>query len=490
MDARELRKEIGKRPVEELLERVLDELARTQTRLRRAEAEIERLRKRLAQYEPEVAAEASPSPEAESNGAKFSVEAEEQRRGKKRKRKRSPGRRPTRLKFEAAQTIEEIRPPGVPQEQQRLVRERAVWRLREGRAVLVGYRIFDAPGCEPTAIPGVTPRCEFGIEILVVLAFLVYLIGISLDKACGLLQFFCQLPIRKSQADALLRQLSWHWEGEFDTLCTLLTRAAVVYMDETGWKVGNEKCSLWAFLSDLARVFLFGCRKDAATLETMLPPELFEGVGVSDNAAVYTNQFAAGQKCWAHLLRKAIRLSLLYPRSRKYKCFLDELLAIYRDGKRAAADGRLGETGRKQRVADLEGRLCGLCNPHWHEPAADCRPHERDFYNLVNELLTLVMAEELFTFVLRPEVDATNNLSERELRSPAQDRKAGRTNKTAAGAHRRSVIVSVLQSLKAGLPAFTLESVVSEVTAWIETGVSRFAETLRSLPPPQPADTG
>lgn len=43
------------------------------------------------------------------------------------------------------------------------------------------------------------------------------------------------------------------------------------------------------------------------------------------------------------------------------------------------------------------------------------------------------MAEELFTFVLRPEVDATNNLSERELRGPAQDRKAGRTNKTASG---------------------------------------------------------
>jgi transposase len=485
MDARELRKEVGKRPAEELLELVLDELAKTQARVRRLEAENERLRKRLKQYEPEVAAESS-STAAEEGNAKFSLEAEEKRRRTKRKRKRSPGRRSSRLKFEAAETIEEIRPPGVPLDKQRLVRERPVWRLHNGRAVLVGYRLFDVPGSKPPAIPGVTPRCEFGIEILVVLAFLVYLIGISLDKACVLLQFFCQLPIRKSQADALLRQLGRHWEGEFETLCTLLTRAAVVYMDETGWKIGQEKCSLWAFLSDSARVFVFGCRKDAATLEKMLPPELFDGVGVSDNAAVYTNQFAAGQKCWAHLLRKAIRLSLLYPRSRKYKRFLDQLLAIYRDGKRAAADGRLGEAGRSHRVAELEGRLCELCNPYWREPAADCPPHQRDFYNLVNELLTLVMAEELFTFVLRPEVDATNNFSERELRGPAQDRKAGRTNKTAAGAHRRSVIVSVLQSLKANLPHFTLESAVSEVTRWIESGVSLFAETLHSLPPPLP----
>jgi hypothetical protein len=78
-------------------------------------------------------------------------------------------------------------------------------------------------------------------------------------------------------------------------------------------------------------------------------------------------------------------------------------------------------------------------------------PHERDFTNLVNELGRLVMAEELFTFVLEPAVEATNNQSERNLRSPAQDRKAGRTNKTAKGAHRRSVIVSVLHSLRANL---------------------------------------
>ena len=93
---------------------------------------------------------------------------------------------------------------------------------------------FGRPGGPEPPIPGVTPRCEYGIEILVVLAFLVYVIGLSLDKACAVLAFFYQLPLAKSQADALLRQLAHHWEGEFDTLCLLLAHAAVVYMDETG----------------------------------------------------------------------------------------------------------------------------------------------------------------------------------------------------------------------------------------------------------------
>jgi hypothetical protein len=37
--------------------------------------------------------------------------------------------------------------------------------------------------------------------------------------------------------------------------------------------------------------------------------------------------------------------------------------------------------------------------------------------------MRLLMAEELFTFVLVPEVEATNNSSERRLRNPAQERK-------------------------------------------------------------------
>jgi len=72
----------------------------------------------------------------------------------------------------------------------------------------------------------------------------------------------CALPLRKSQADALLRQLARHWEEEFETLCDLVACAAVVYMDETGWKIGQEGCSLWVFASALQRVFLFGCHKD------------------------------------------------------------------------------------------------------------------------------------------------------------------------------------------------------------------------------------
>src|SRR5205085_6046317 len=167
-----------------------------------------------------------------------------------------------------------------------------------------------------------------------------------------------------------------------DALCLLLAHAAVVYMDDTGWQVGNEGCALWTFASAGQRVSLFGCHKDAATLDAMLPPEVFHGIGVSDDAAVYRGRFERAQKCWAHLLRKAIRLALLYPHQKQYQRLLDELLALYRDAKRAAADGRLGAAGRRERVCDLENRLCGLCLPLRGAPSTEVPPPERDFRNL------------------------------------------------------------------------------------------------------------
>jgi hypothetical protein len=118
-------------------------------------------------------------------------------------------------------------------------------------------------------------------------------------------------------------------------------------------------------------------------------------VGVSADAGVYQNRFRKGQKCWAHLLRKAIKLALMYPRKVTYQRFLDELLAIYRAGKRSAADGRLGAAGRQQRVADLEGQLCELLQPHLRATTPEMPPHERAFTNLVDELGRLKQWQEM-----------------------------------------------------------------------------------------------
>ena len=89
--------------------------------------------------------------------------------------------------------------------------------------------------------------------------------------------------------------------------------------------------------------------------------------------------------------------------------------------------------------------------------------------------------------MIHPEVPGTNNESERTLRDAANDRKTGRTSKTIRGARRRTVLTSVLESLRLSLPDFTLRHVLEEVTTWLVTGRSRFGQLLESqnLPPPE-----
>ena len=110
--------------------------------------------------------------------------------------------------------------------------------------------------------------------------------------------------------------------------------------------------------------------------------------------------------------------------------------------------------------------------------------------------MRLMISEELFTFVKAEAVDqpngvtrsvgATNNEAERTLRFSAQARDTGRTNKTLAGARRQTILTSVLESLRVYLPTFTLSSVIGEVTRWLKTGRSCFAELLATLKIPMP----
>jgi len=207
--------------------------------------------------------------------------------------------------------------------------------------VNVPYEIY-RKGNQFGRIPGVLGRSEYGIEIVVALAHQVYCLGLSIDKACQVLCFFQQLKLTKSQADRLLNQIARAWEPEFESLCTILANSAVVHCAETSWSIN----SVWTFLNENVTVAFYGVHKDGQTLASILDKEVFKGTMVSDDAAVYQG-FSEAQKCWAHLLRKAIKLTLTSPEEPLYRELADGLLDIDRDAKRIFEDGRYKEKTRK-----------------------------------------------------------------------------------------------------------------------------------------------
>ena len=143
------------------------------------------------------------------------------------------------------------------------------------------------------------------LEILITLAFLVYWTGMSIDKARGILAFFTGLQLSKSQADSLLSQLATDWQVEYDAIAELIAAAAILYIDETGWKVGKKSCYTWIFSTLSTVLYKCGVGRGKIVLTEVLG-EQFDGIGVTDDYSAYHTQFTEHQLCWAHFLRKAI----------------------------------------------------------------------------------------------------------------------------------------------------------------------------------------
>lgn len=468
-----------------MLQRQVQELKES---LDLANQELQAARQRITELEKDADAKSS-TPKIEQP---YSLKAEEKRKrdAKKSKRKPQPPGRRGRLsnaeKLPLCERTERVYPPDCSPEECWLSHTRPLWRLEHGRAVLVAYEVYRARGDRYGIIPGARGRSEFALEIVLAIAYQVYVVGLSMDKVCLLMNFFQNLKLRKSQVDALLNQLARQWEEEFDHLCTLLAHSLVVHADETSWSLH----SVWAFLSEQARVILFGVPKDAATLANLLDPKTFAGLVISDDAAVYAN-FTHAQKCWAHLIRKAIKLTLQAPEEADYRRLADGLLEVYRKACRIQRDGRLSDAGRQRKVADLDDEVLDLCGDMWAAELPKLEGHADDFRLLCNEVMRLMLKQELFQFVTTPAVlqpngevqavSGTNNEAERTLRGSALSRATGRTNKTRGGARRQSVITSVFESLKTYLKTYTLASVIEEITSWSERGASCFARATQCI---------
>jgi len=204
MDVEQLRKDVRSGRITP--DRLIDLIVTLQRELQSAQRRIEQLERQLG------------SPPSSKVSEPFSVEAEERRqeaRGKKRRKRKGRfhgGRMSSVEKVAQAVRTEKVFPAGVRKVDCRLSHSRPVWRLENGQAVLVAYEIYRGPRNQYGKIPGVFGRSEFGAEITLAIAYQVYIVGLSFDKVCLLMNFFQHLKLRKSQANALLNQLARQWQ--------------------------------------------------------------------------------------------------------------------------------------------------------------------------------------------------------------------------------------------------------------------------------------
>ena len=160
MDVRQLEQDVreGRVKLDRLVELLVTQqrkLAEAQERIRTLEATVEELQKKLA---------ASPTAKFDEP---YSLKAEEKRqeaRGRKAKKKKTKPRRRGRLstadKLALAEQEQTVFPEGRDPQQCQFSHSRPVWRLIDGRAVLVAYHVYRGPRNQYGKIPGTLGRSE------------------------------------------------------------------------------------------------------------------------------------------------------------------------------------------------------------------------------------------------------------------------------------------------------------------------------------------
>jgi regulator of replication initiation timing len=196
-----------------ILAQLIEEITRLSQRVEELEQRNQELEARNQELEAENkhlkdllhrqgASKAAKAPQFKEN---YSVD---QQKGNRKRGKQSTGRRGQDEKVGFVSHNIDVYPEGVAQSECVEQRQQYAWRLISGQAKYVCYHIYGLPlaGELPTISGLRNSRSEYGIEIILTVAFLHYWIGLSQDHVCEVMAFFTGLDLSKSQANALLNQ--------------------------------------------------------------------------------------------------------------------------------------------------------------------------------------------------------------------------------------------------------------------------------------------
>jgi len=207
--------------------------------------------------------------------------------------------------------------------------------------------------------------------------------------------------------------------------------------DETGWKVGGLLQWLHVFVTVHATLYLIRPSRGFDVAEEALGAD-YSGDMTHDGWSVY-QQFYAAQHgtCNGHLFVRCNRLletatggAVNFPR--RIKALLQAGLAV-RDARDA---GRISHFKSTLFAGVLTSRLEKLCGPKTHPG---------------NERLAKFLhwnRHDVFRYLSRPKLQATNWLAEQALRPAIVNRKVWGGNRTENGAHAQGVLASVLRTLE------------------------------------------
>lgn len=265
-------------------------------------------------------------------------------------------------------------------------------------------------------------------------------LGCSYGKVSETLNDAFGLQVGRSawcQADPTLAEKA---RPVYQDLIETIRRSSVVHVDETGWRVDTLSGWLWVFANASATVYTIADNRSSDVVVEMLG-ETFPGILASDGFRAYDEKRLKEwlkQKCLAHLLRdlkdmQEVKRGGALRFARDGTALLKAALALKKD------KPTLAPAEFECQAGELEEKLDRLIARKRYLTDRDNRRFARRLHRHREHLLRFLYVDEL---------DATNNLAERQLRPAVITRKTNGCNRSKGGAETHSILASVLATCR------------------------------------------
>jgi transposase len=287
-------------------------------------------------------------------------------------------------------------------------------------------------------VPDALSNSTLGNRVLVLSAWLHYALGNTLSQIVEVFNFHLQLKITPGGLMQMWYRLQailyvWYEEIQREAL-----KAAVLFADETGWRVDGKTHWLWCFTTQDVTYYMIDRSRGSPALAKFFIEE-FSGTLVSDFWGAYNAVCCAlRQTCLVHLLRDLEHVDKYKRPGKHWPAFAKKLRRLVGDAIRLwRRQDELTTQQYQSRRDRLHRRLAELIETPWEDKQAQrlikrLRRHQGD----------------LFTFLDQVGVPFDNNYAERAIRPAVIIRKNSYGNRSQRGADCQAVLMSVFRTLK------------------------------------------
>lgn len=272
---------------------------------------------------------------------------------------------------------------------------------------------------------------HLGPNALSILLQLQYRWHLTKRKSCQILDQLFGLSITPGGLISATHRLAEKLKNNYQVLKEQARVSAVLHSDETSWYVGAPGHTLWVFTNAVLTIYRVVATRNRNELQDTVGKN-FPGVLVSDCLSIYDDATPIQHKCYSHHLKAISKAIQQHPQGdsgflKEVKVLLKTAMAI------KELKNQTEPKTYQQWCENLEKRADALLLT---QPRG--QPQEEAVRNRLFK-----QRDHLFTFLYHDEVDATNNLAERQLRPAVIARKISCGNRTEKGAETWEILSSL-----------------------------------------------